>query len=112
MSRHHTTLITSCLPEGLRGVLNLWMIEVLAGVYVGHVSRRARDLIWDQLSAVVEEGEYAALIEPAQTEQGFAVRIAGDHRYDLVDHAGLMLVSRQHKPRSGLELGGLPDPSW
>lgn len=112
MSRPHTTLITSCLPEGLRGVLNLWMIEVLAGVYVGHMSRRARDLIWQQLSTAVEDGEYAAMIEPAQTEQGFTVRVAGDHRYVMVDHAGLMLVSRQHKNTSGPAESGLPDPTW
>lgn len=112
MSRHHTTLISSCLPEGMRGVLNLWMVEVLAGVYVGQVSRRARDLIWDELSAFVQDGEYAALIEPAQTEQGFAVRVAGDHRYNVVDHAGLMLIARRHDKRSGPETGGLPDSSW
>ena len=32
-------------PQRLRGRLAIWLLEVRAGVYVGNVSRRVREMI-------------------------------------------------------------------
>ena len=33
-------------PPRLRGRLAIWLLEVRAGVYVGKVSRRVKEMIW------------------------------------------------------------------
>lgn len=35
------------VPQSLRGDLTKWYQEVQTGVYVGNVSARIRDLLWD-----------------------------------------------------------------
>jgi CRISPR-associated endoribonuclease Cas2 subtype I-E len=38
----------------LRGRLAIWLLEVRAGVYVGKVSRRVREMIWAQIEKVLK----------------------------------------------------------
>ncbi|WP_101525905.1 type I-E CRISPR-associated endoribonuclease Cas2e [Nocardioides houyundeii] len=112
----YATLISSSLPEGMRGALNKWFIEVLPGVYVGTVSKRIRDEVWSAISDWVRDradpAVYAAMIESAATEQGFEIRTVGTHAYEVVHLHGLQLVSRQHKEASAGFLQDLPDPTW
>ncbi len=51
------------------------------------------------------------MIESAPTEQGFEIRTAGAHAYEVVDLHGLQLVSRHHKEGASRLLQGLPDPA-
>lgn len=112
----YATLISSSLPEGMRGALNYWFVEALPGVFVGTVSKRIRDEVWRIVSEWIatcdDEAPYAAMIESAQTEQGFIVRTAGSHAYQIVDFHGLQLVSRHHKQAPAGHLQDLPDPTW
>jgi CRISPR-associated protein Cas2 len=39
----------------LRGRMAVWLVEVRAGVYVGDVSRRVREMLWDQVMAGLGE---------------------------------------------------------
>ncbi len=39
-------IVLSACPAGLRGHLTRWLLEISAGVFVGHVSVRVRDLLW------------------------------------------------------------------
>nr|CAH18543.1 hypothetical protein [Streptoalloteichus tenebrarius] len=80
-------------PEGLRGHLTRWMVEVNAGVFVGNPSRRVRDRLWDLLASRIGEGQ-AVLVEPSDNEQGWAVRTAGRDRWYPVDFDGLVLSAR------------------
>ena len=41
-------VVTENVPPRLRGRLAIWLLEVRAGVYVGDVSRRVREMIWNQ----------------------------------------------------------------
>ena len=45
-------IVVENVPPRLRGRLALWLLEVRAGVYVGDLSKRVREMIWFQ----VEEG--------------------------------------------------------
>jgi CRISPR-associated protein Cas2 len=38
-------IVLSACPAGLRGHLTRWLVEISAGVFVGHVSARVRDLL-------------------------------------------------------------------
>ena len=91
-----TVIVLIAAPEGLRGHLTRWMIEVNAGVFVGNPSRRIRDRLWDLLATRIGDGQ-AILVEPADNEQGWAVRTAGKDRWHPVDFEGLVLSARRRK---------------
>ncbi len=86
-----TVVVVECAPAGLRGHLTRWLLEVRAGVYVGRISSRVRDHVWETVTSKLGKGS-AVLIWTSQTEQGFAVRMAGDHARELFDSDGLTLV--------------------
>ncbi|MET9064230.1 type I-E CRISPR-associated endoribonuclease Cas2e [Streptosporangium sandarakinum] len=88
-----TVVVLIAAPEGLRGHLTRWMVEVNAGVFVGNPSRRVRDRLWELLAARIGDGQ-AVLVEPASNEQGWAVRTAGKDRWYPVDFDGLILSAR------------------
>jgi len=91
-----TVVVLVAAPEGLRGHLTRWMIEIQAGVFVGNPSQRVRDRFWVILADRVRDGQ-AIMIEPAQNEQGWAVRTAGRDRWQPVDYDGLMLTARERR---------------
>ncbi|WP_235803271.1 type I-E CRISPR-associated endoribonuclease Cas2e, partial [Levilactobacillus namurensis] len=45
------------VPPALRGDLTKWYQEVQTGVYVGNVSARIRDLLWDRVQKTIGQGE-------------------------------------------------------
>lgn len=57
-------------PPRLRGRLAIWLLEVRAGVYVGKVSRRTREMIWMQIEKGIEDGN-AVMAWSTNTESGF-----------------------------------------
>ncbi|MDX2064750.1 MAG: type I-E CRISPR-associated endoribonuclease Cas2e [Fimbriimonadaceae bacterium] len=86
-------LIVTAVKPGLRGELTRWMIEPQAGVFVGNLTARIRDKLWDKVEREVTTGS-AVLIYSARTEQGFAVRAHGDRKRVPVDFDGLTLIQR------------------
>lgn len=52
-------VVTEAVPPRLRGRLAIWLLEIRAGVYVGDVSRRIREMIWEQVLALAEDGNVA-----------------------------------------------------
>lgn len=86
-------LILTAVKPGLRGEITRWMIEPQAGVFVGNISARIRDKLWEKVEREVKEGS-AILLYSARTEQGFAVRSHGDPRRFPVDFDGLTLIRR------------------
>ncbi len=88
-----TVIVLIAAPEGLRGHLTRWMVEVNAGVFVGNPNRRIRDRLWTLLADRIGDGQ-AVMAEPANNEQGWAVRTAGKDRWRPVDYDGLILSAR------------------
>ncbi|WP_181785134.1 type I-E CRISPR-associated endoribonuclease Cas2e [Streptomyces phytophilus] len=84
-------LATTAVPDHLRGALSRWTIEVVPGIFVGTVSARVRDELWDATSATVGDGA-AVLIHPADNEQGFRLQTAGTRRREPTDFDGLTLI--------------------
>jgi CRISPR-associated protein Cas2 len=91
-----TVIVLIAVAEGLRGHLTRWMVEVAAGVFVGSPTSRVRDRLWTVLSQRVSDGQ-AIMIEPADNEQGWAVRTAGRDRWQPVDLDGLILMARPRR---------------
>ena len=90
-----TVIVLKAAPEGLRGHLTRWMVEVSAGVFVGNPGRRIRDRLWPVLAARIGDGQ-VVMVEPAANEQGWTTRTAGTDRWYPVDLDGLILSA---KPR-------------
>lgn len=88
-----TVVVLIAAPEGLRGHLTRWMVEVAAGVFVGNPSARIRDRVWKVLAERIGPGQ-AIMVEPADNEQRWAVRTAGRDRWYPVDLDGLILSAR------------------
>jgi CRISPR-associated protein Cas2 len=79
-------------PPRLRGRLAIWLLEVRAGVYVGKVSRRVREMIWAQIEKGIEDGN-AVMAWSTNTESGFDFMTLGANRRIPVEMDGLKLVS-------------------
>ena len=85
-------VITENVPPRLRGRLAIWLLEIRAGVYVGNTSRKTREMIWEQVNALAEEGN-VAMAWATNTESGFDFQTYGTNRREQVDWQGLRLVS-------------------
>lgn len=83
---------TENIPPRLRGRLAIWLIEVRAGVYIGDVSRRIREMIWDQLENGIEDGN-VVIAWATNTESGFDFQTLGPNRREPIEWDGLRLVS-------------------
>jgi CRISPR-associated protein Cas2 len=79
-------------PPRLRGRLAIWLLEIRAGVYVGHVNRRVREMIWKQIEKGIGEGN-AVMIWSTNTESGFDFITIGTNRRIPRDMDGIRLVS-------------------
>lgn len=79
-------------PPRLRGRLAVWLLEVRAGVYVGHYSARVREHIWDHVTEGLEDGN-AVLMWQSKSEAGFEFKTLGSNRRIPVDLDGVQLVS-------------------
>lgn len=91
-------------PPRLRGRLAIWLLEVRAGVYVGKVSRRVREMIWEQIEKGIEDGN-AVMAWSTNTESGFDFMTLGANRRIPVQMDGIQLVSflPENDKQTGLE---------
>ncbi len=85
-------VITTNAPPRLRGRLAVWLLEVRAGVYVGNYSTRTREMIWDQVSTLIDDGD-AVIAWTSPTDAGFDFETVGANRRIPVEFDGLKLVS-------------------
>jgi CRISPR-associated protein Cas2 len=84
-------VVTEAVPPRLRGRLAVWLLEVRAGVYVGDVSKRVREMIWDQIVELAEDGN-VVIAWATNTESGFDFQTYGKNRREPIDFDGLRLV--------------------
>ncbi|WP_429886422.1 type I-E CRISPR-associated endoribonuclease Cas2e [Geoalkalibacter halelectricus] len=85
-------IVVENAPPRLRGRLALWLLEVRAGVYVGKVSRRVREMIWNNIEAGIEDGN-AIMAWSTNTENGFDFMTLGANRRIPKEMDGIKLVS-------------------
>lgn len=84
-------VVTEAVPDRLRGRLAVWLLEIRAGVYVGDVTRRIREMIWQQVDALAEDGN-VVMAWATNTESGFDFVTYGKNRRMPVELEGLRLV--------------------
>lgn len=88
-----TLIIVQRATAALRGQLTRWMLEVQAGVFVGTLSARVREKLWELTKLRIRRGG-AVLVYRAKNEQGFVVESHGETTRTIFENEGLLLVKR------------------
>ena len=87
-----TVVVLSACPIGLRGQLTRWLLEISPGVFVGHVSARVRDLLWNRIIEFIGRGR-ALMVYSTKGEQQLAFRTHG-HEWIPEEFDGIQLIRR------------------
>lgn len=77
---------------GLRGHLTRWLLEIAPGVFVGKITTRVRELMWQRVVDMVHTGR-AIMVYSANNEQGLAFRVH-EHNWEPIDIEGITLMLR------------------
>jgi len=88
--------LTDC-PPALRGDLTKWLQEVNTGVYVGQVSARVRDEIWERVQEHAKSGR-ATMVYSANNEQKLDFRVHNTS-WEPIDFDGVKLILRPSPAR-------------
>lgn len=85
-------IVVAACPVGLRGHLTRWLLEISAGVFVGKVSARVRELLWVRTVDMVKTGR-AIMVYSANNEQGLDFKV---HQHDWIptEIEGIKLMLR------------------
>jgi CRISPR-associated protein Cas2 len=95
--------VTEC-PVSLRGDLTKWLVEINTGVFVGKVSARVRDNLWDRICKTIKNGK-ATMVYPARNEQHLDFKVH-NAEWEPIDFDGIKLLLRP-SPSRVKKLGGL-----
>jgi CRISPR-associated protein Cas2 len=87
-----TVIVVAACPVGLRGHLTRWLLEISAGVFVGKVPARVRDLLWIRTVEMVKSGR-AIMVYAADNEQGLDFKVHR-HEWTPLEIEGLTLMLR------------------
>jgi CRISPR-associated protein Cas2 len=85
-------IVVENVPPRLRGRLAVFLLEIRAGVYIGDVSKRVRDMLWEQVLSFIENGN-AVMAWSTNTESGFDFCTNGPNRRLPIDMDGMKLVA-------------------
>lgn len=85
-------IVVENAPPSLRGRLAVWLLEIRAGVYVGKVSRRIREMIWNTVEQGMDAGN-AIMAWSTNTESGYDFLTLGENRRIPTELDGIKLVS-------------------
>lgn len=84
-------------PLALRGDLTMWLQEISTGVYVGQVSARVREKLWQRVCEESKSGR-ATMVYSAQNEQHLKFEVH-NAVWEPVDFDGLRLMLRPSAER-------------
>ncbi|MGQ9502997.1 MAG: type I-E CRISPR-associated endoribonuclease Cas2e [Anaerolineae bacterium] len=93
-------MILENAPAALRGELTRWLIEPHPGVFVGHVSARVRDYLWQRCLTDLRGGHMIQLWS-TNNEQHFDVRCWRNSDREMVWSEGIWLVRRRPEAQNG-----------
>lgn len=83
-------VVLSKCPLSLRGDLTLWLQEIATNVYVGHVSARVREQLWERIIENIKSGQ-ATMVYSTNNEQRHSFRVHGT-TWEVIDIEGLELI--------------------
>ena len=93
-------VVLSACPVGLRGDLTRWLLEISAGVFVGKVSARVREHLWNRITVTCSDGR-ALMVYSVDNEQRLDLKVH-NYPWEPVDFEGVKLMMRPSTPKKGL----------
>ena len=103
-------LVLSAAPASLRGSMTRWLLEASPGVFVGHLSARVREQLWELVRAYIGDGR-ALLIWSVRSE----IASLG-HEREPVDIEGCLVMRTPYRQIEGSQAipGAVKPPkeSW
>ena len=88
---------TPAVPDHVKGYTDRFLVEVSPSMYVGNVSRRVADELWDVLVENRSQGHITMILSNAKTEQQYEVRVDGRNDVQMRDFDGLKLPAWSRK---------------
>lgn len=88
--------MTDC-PIGLRGDLTKWLVEISPGVFVGKVSARVRDQLWERIQDTTKDGR-VTMVFNTNNEQKLDFRVHNS-TWEPIDFDGIKLMLRPSPSR-------------
>lgn len=88
--------LTNC-PSSLRGDLTKWLLEINQGVYVGRVSARVREKLWQRVQDCAKTGK-VTMVYSTNNEQRMDFRVHNSE-WEPIDFDGLKLIMRPSPAR-------------
>lgn len=85
-------IVTENVPLRLRGYLSRLLLEVRSGVFVGDYGLRVREMVFENITEHVEQGNVVA-VWSSNNESGFDFSTWGANRRIPVDLDGMKLVA-------------------
>lgn len=98
-------VLTAC-PSGARGDLTRWLLEIAPGVFVGRLSTRVREKLWQRVCSFVKSGR-AIMVYSAHNEQHLEFEVYQPD-WVPVDCEGLKLIKRPVGTDNATLMGSLP----
>lgn len=92
-------MVLKKVPASIQGKVSTYLIETMNGVFIGDLSARVRDKLWEICEKGCKEGSVFQAWS-TNNEQGFKMRLIGDER-EVVNWEGLWFVTepaRELKP--------------
>lgn len=84
-------------PIGLRGDLTKWLLEISPGVFVGQVSARVRDHLWERIRDTIKDGR-VTMVFNTNNEQRLDFRVHNS-TWEPIDFDGIKLMMRPSPSR-------------
>ncbi len=99
-------IVLSKCPPALRGDLTKWMFEISTGVFVGRLTARVRDELWERVVCYCGDGR-ATMVYSASNEQRMQFRVFNT---DLIptDFDGLWLMVKPSDDSVSAEKSEMP----
>lgn len=91
------------VPASLRGDLTRWCQEIQAGVYVGNVNARIRELLWDRVMRNIGNGE-ATIVYNTNNELGYTFKTTRKDR-KVENFDGIPLMKKLNTSTSSFKSG-------
>ncbi|EKU45564.1 type I-E CRISPR-associated endoribonuclease Cas2e [Brevibacterium casei] len=98
-------IVVAACPPGLRGELTRWLLEVSPGTFVGRLSKRVRERVWQRVVEGVGTGR-ATIVWRANNEQGLEFLTHGD-TWKVSDFDGISLITRPNPQQTELRRKGV-----
>lgn len=90
-----TVFVLDRAPQSLRGALARYMIEVRAGLFIGRLDARMRELLWEKCLQLAGAKTRGVVLWRTNNAQGFGLEAFGEDRRMPVEYDGLVLIGER-----------------